>query len=450
MLSNSFLKKISDFIEARHLLAKDGKYIVALSGGADSVTLALALCQLGYNVEAAHCNFHLRGDESDRDEKFCIDFCRDNSIILHRVHFDTVSYSKMRKVSIEMAARNLRYSYFSQLKNDIGADAICVAHHQDDSVETVLMNLIRGTGIDGLTGISPKNGDIVRPLLCVSRTDIENELKTAGQTFVTDSTNLIDDVVRNKIRLDILPLMRQINPSVSNSIAKTAMRMDEVSKVFYAAISQAAEHAIVYRSKAAAKISLNILLSGTSSENVLFYILKNYSFTSSQIEQIYSALNSGPGTEFFSSTHDLLIDRDYIFVEPLTNEKQKRFVVPESGIFVYDESSKFKVEIIDNLPETEICRDRNCLFADLSKVSFPLVIRRTTPGDRFVPFGMTGSKLVSDYLTDRKFNLFEKRRQLIVEDSDGKIIWLVNQRSDNRCRVTATTKQILKIIYTGN
>ena len=181
MLSSVFLKKISTFINARHLLSKDGKYIVALSGGADSVTLALALCELGYKIEAAHCNFHLRGDESDRDEKFCIDFCKHNNIELHRVHFDTVAYAKMRKVSIEMAARNLRYSYFAQLKKDISADAICVAHHQDDSVETVLMNLIRGTGIDGLTGIAPKNGDIVRPLLCVSRADIENELQATGQ-----------------------------------------------------------------------------------------------------------------------------------------------------------------------------------------------------------------------------------------------------------------------------
>lgn len=175
-----------------------------------------------------------------------------------------------------MAARDLRYSYFSQLKRDICADAICVAHHQDDSVETVLMNLIRGTGIDGLTGISPKNGDIVRPLLCVSRADIENELCAAGQDYVTDSTNLVDDVVRNKIRLDILPLMRQINPSVGNSIAKTAMRMEEVARVFGSTISEAAGRAVTYNNKGEAKISLDILSSGPSPENVLFHILKNY------------------------------------------------------------------------------------------------------------------------------------------------------------------------------
>lgn len=450
MLSRGFLKRISDFITVRNLLDKDGRYIVALSGGADSVTLALALSELGYAVEAAHCNFHLRGDESDRDEKFCVDFCRQNGIELHRVHFDTISYAKLRKVSIEMAARNLRYSYFAQLKHDVGADAICVAHHQDDSVETVLMNLMRGTGIDGLMGISPKNGDIVRPLLCVSRADIEKELQLAGQNYVTDSTNLVDDVVRNKIRLDILPLMRQINPSVSNSIAKTAIRMEEVAGVFYSTISEAAERAVVYNNKGVIKISLDLIKAGPSPENVLFYILKNYSFSSLQIEQIYLSLNSGPGTEFRSPTHALLIDREYILIEPLNEDVQKRFAVPETGTYVYDESSKFKVEIIENGPQTEICRDRNSLFADLSKVSFPLVIRRVMTGDRFVPFGMTGSKLVSDYLTDRKLNLFDKRRQLIVTDAEGRIIWLVNQRPDNRCRVSAATKKILKITYTGN
>lgn len=449
MLSNGFLKKISDFIKDRQLLSKDGKYIVALSGGADSVTLALALCELGYKVEAAHCNFHLRGEESDRDENFCVEFCRQNGIELHRAHFDTVSYSKLRKVSIEMAARDLRYSYFSQLKRDICADAICVAHHQDDSVETVLMNLIRGTGIDGLTGISPKNGDIVRPLLCVSRADIENELCAAGQDYVTDSTNLVDDVVRNKIRLDILPLMRQINPSVGNSIAKTALRMEEVARVFGSAISEAAGRAVTYNNKGEAKISLDILSSGPSPENVLFHILKNYSFAPLQIEQIYSSLNSGPGTEFRSSTHALLIDRKYIFIEPLSDEGQRRFVIPETGTYVYDESSKFRVEIIDNGSDVEIVRDRNCFFADLSKVAFPLIVRRASTGDRFIPFGMNGSKLVSDYLTDRKFNLFDKRRQLVITDSDEKIIWLVNQRPDNRCRVSDTTKKILKITYTG-
>lgn len=450
MLSSVFLKKISTFINARHLLSKDGKYIVALSGGADSVTLALALCELGYKIEAAHCNFHLRGDESDRDEKFCIDFCKHNNIELHRVHFDTVAYAKMRKVSIEMAARNLRYSYFAQLKKDISADAICVAHHQDDSVETVLMNLIRGTGIDGLTGIAPKNGDIVRPLLCVSRADIENELQATGQNYVTDSTNLVDDVVRNKIRLDILPLMKQINPSVSNSIAKTALRMEEVAEVFYSTISKAAERVLTDNKKDVLKISLSLLISGPSPENVLFYILKNYSFTSMQIEQIYSSLGSGPGTEFRSSTHALLIDREYIFVEPLTEDKQKRFVIPETGTYVYNESVKFKVEVIDNEHHNVICRDKNCLFADFSKASFPIVIRKAMTGDRFIPFGMTGSKLVSDYLTDRKFNLFDKRRQLVVTDSEGQIIWLVNQRPDNRYRVSEKTKKILKITYTGN
>lgn len=219
----------------------------------------------------------------------------------------------------------------------------------------------------------------MRPLLCVSRADIENELCAAGQDYVTDSTNLVDDVVRNKIRLDILPLMRQINPSVGNSIAKTAMRMEEVARVFGSTISEAAGRAVTYNNKGEAKISLDILSSGPSPENVLFHILKNYSFAPLQIEQIYSSLNSGPGTEFRSSTHALLIDRKYIFIEPLSDEGQRRFVIPETGTYVYDESSKFRVEIIDNGSDVEIVRDRNCFLQICLRSLFRLLCAGPLP-----------------------------------------------------------------------
>lgn len=445
MLSKSFLRKISSFISDCRLLEKGDKCLVALSGGADSVALALVLRQLGYQVEAAHCNFHLRGEESDRDEKFCVDFCNSNGIKLHIAHFDTVSFARLRKISIEMAARNLRYSYFSQLKGHTGSAAVCVAHHQDDSVETVLMNLIRGTGIHGLTGISAKNGDIVRPLLCVSRCDIEIELRHAGQDFVTDSTNLVDDVVRNKIRLDILPLMRKINPSVNISIAKTAERVGEVARVFDTVIKDTACRAVVRDGGNMVKISSDVLRKSQSAEYTLFHILKDFSFNSSQIEQISRALDAEPGKIFCSSSHCLLVDRDYIIIKPLIDDKPCRIVIPEEGVYVCGNSVRFKVERTDHAVATEDMKVRNCLYADFSKVSFPLIVRKIVAGDRFVPFGMKGSKLVSDYLTDRKMSLFDKQRQLVVEDAVGHIIWLVNQRSDERYRITDKTEAILKI-----
>lgn len=444
MLNKAFLKRISDFIEDNRLLDKDGKYIVALSGGADSVTLALALKELGYDVEAAHCNFHLRGEESNRDEDFCKAFCQKNDIELHLVHFDTVSFARLHKISIEMAARQLRYSYFRQLKNDINASAVCVAHHKDDTVETVLMNLMRGTGIHGLTGISMKNGDIVRPLLCVFRSEIEDALTLAGQDYVTDSTNLEDDVVRNKIRLDIIPMMREINPSVSDSISKTAARMLQVADVFDSAIESARKRVIISDGNGVVTLSLEALKNEISPEYVLFSILKDYSFTSSQTELIYRSLDAETGRVFRSSTHQLLVDRGRLLIEPVDSNSSRAFVIPEEGTYVYGNGMKFKFERID-ISRFELVKSSDCACLDADSVKFPLTIRTVEQGDRFIPFGMKGSKLVSDYLTDRKMNLFDKQRQLVVVDASGKIIWLVSQRPDNCCRITDRTQSVLKI-----
>ena len=192
--------KVADFIAKQGLLRREGLYLVALSGGADSVALLLILKDLGYRIEAAHCNFHLRGEESNRDEEFVKELCKEKAIPLHLIHFDTKEYAALHQVSIEMAARELRYGYFRQLRQDIGAEKVCVAHHRDDTVETLLMNLMRGSGVHGLTGIRANYGEIVRPLLAVSRQEIVDYLHSIGQPYVTDSTNLVDDVLRNKIR----------------------------------------------------------------------------------------------------------------------------------------------------------------------------------------------------------------------------------------------------------
>ena len=409
------------------------------------MALSLALRELGFDVVAAHCNFHLRGDESDRDEMFCRRFCERNGIKLHVTHFDTEGFAKLRKISIEMAARHLRYAYFKQLAEDIGASAVCVAHHQDDSVETVLLNLIRGTGIHGLTGIKPKNGGIVRPLLCVTRNEIETVLAEVGQDFVTDSTNLVDDVVRNKIRLDILPLMKEINPSVSDSIAKTASRVADVADALDDVVGSVASVLVEEKAKGVVVIHTDRLMTGPAPEYVLFRLLKGYSFVPSQIEQIYASVSTGSGRVFVSSTHRLLIDRDCIVVEPLAESGRRPMLVPECGVYVYDDSMKLRFERVERDSGFKVSADKCFCFADASVVKFPLTVRTVEVGDRFVPFGMKGSKLVSDYLTDRKFNLFDKQRQLVVADAHGRIVWLVNQRPDERYRITDTTETVLKI-----
>lgn len=448
MRNNGFLKSIEKFITGNRLMDKKALYLSALSGGADSVALLLSLHLLGYKAEAVHCNFHLRGEESDRDERFCISLCKKYGIKIHIVHFDTKEYAKLHKVSIEMAARNLRYSYFERLRADMGAAGICVGHHREDSVETVLINLIRGTGINGLTGIAPKNGFIIRPMLDVSRRDIETFLKDEKQNFITDSTNLIDDVTRNKIRLNLMPLIREINPSADKDIAATAIRLSEAAKVFDSAISDSIREVVSHESESNVFIDTDKLKAMPSAEYTLFYILKEYGFSPATIENIHRRLNSAQcGKTYVTERYRLLLDRNSIIIEKRdgTEEREKLMKVPECGTYCFDNKKKFKFEIRTNNGPASISRTADVATLEAANIKFPLTIRTTKKGDWFVPFGMKGKKLVSDFLTDRKFTLFEKERQTVVEDASGNIIWISGLRTDNRYRIERGTQEILRI-----
>ena len=443
------LKKIAHFIEQHKLLSKDKKYIVALSGGADSVCLLLVLQRLGYDVEAAHCNFKLRGEEADRDEQFCVELCKKNDIKIHLVHFDTNFYAISHKISIEMAARELRYSYFENIRRDIGADAVCVAHHQNDCAETVILNLVRGTGIQGLAGIQPKRDNIVRPLLCVSRDEIEGFLADEGQDFITDSTNLDDLYVRNKIRLNIIPMMEKINPAAVQNIVKTAIRLNEANKVFCHSIEEASMR-VSDSTAEGLVIDIEKLKREVSTEYTLFNILKNYGFNPDQIEAIDSNLEAPTGTIYLSESHQLLFNRGKIIVTERLNSAIS-LKIPETGKYVFgDKGEALKVELKTVDSTFTISKDKNIATLDARNIRFPLIFRNVRNGDRFVPFGMKGSKLVSDYLTDRHRSLNEKRNQMVVEDADGRIIWLAGERTDNRFRVDAATTEVLIITLAQN
>ncbi|MCR4808336.1 MAG: tRNA lysidine(34) synthetase TilS [Prevotella sp.] len=437
----SFVNTIALFIERHRLLSHDKLNLVALSGGADSVCLLLCLKELGYRIEAVHCNFHLRGDESNRDEQFVIELCKKNHIALHLTHFDTKTYASLHQVSIEMAARQLRYQYFEQLRNDMGAQDICVAHHLDDSVETLLLNLVRGTGIEGLTGIKWRNGHIVRPLLCVRRNDIEQWLKERGQDFVTDSTNLVADVQRNQLRLDIIPRLEQINPGVVNNIVRTAGWMSEANLVYQDAIRQTFTRIVKDNA-----IDLADLFFQPSAECILFEWLTPFGFTPSTIAVIYAKLmEQGSELEngllWQSHTHQLVTHEQRIIVAPRPEERPT-LPLPEPGNYHYDSLSSFSVKILN---ANMISCEANVATLDADKVSFPITVRPVRQGDRFQPFGMKGSKLVSDYLTDVKLSPIDKQRQLVMTDADGQIIWLVGRRTDNRFRITPDTKHTLLI-----
>lgn len=456
---STFVNQVRHFAHHHQLFTPRGKYIIALSGGADSVSLLLVLKHLesefGITLEAAHCNFHLRGDESLRDEQFCQQLCRRLHVPLHLVHFDTHAYADLHHVSIEMAARDLRYTYFEQLRRDIHAHDICVAHHRDDSVETLLLNLVRGTGLRGLRGIQPRNAHIIRPLLSHSRQQIEQYLDALGESYVTDSTNLHNDVKRNKIRLNIIPLLRELNPSVSQSIFETSLRVTEALKIFDDAIQHAiADVTISQTQNSKLKtqnspliISVDRLKQQPSPEYTLHEILSPRGFTSAQIEQIYTSLDTNPtGKIITSCSHELAFDRSTLILQSKTPTPLVRPMhIPETGTYVLSDNLKLKVETEECGDRYEPSRTADCASLDASDIKFPLTLRHIQPGDRFVPFGMTGTKLLSDYLTDRKKNIFEKRAQLVLTDAQQRILWLVGERTDNRFRITPHTQQALRL-----
>ena len=419
-------KIVSKFIEANKLLNLGDKVLVALSGGADSVALLRILIHLGYKCEAAHCNFHLRGEESNRDERFCRNLCETLNIPLHVTEFDTESYAETYGVSIEMAARTLRYDWFEVLRKKIGAKYTAVAHHLDDSVETFLLNLSRGTGIKGLKGISPKNKSVIRPLLEISRNDILLYLQTLNQEYVTDSTNLENVYLRNKIRLDIIPLFCQINPSFPRTVAETAKRLTDVDQIYEDAVED-----ILQRIKTGKySISIDRLKVETTPSCILYEWLSPYGFNSSQIKDIVSAIDAEPGGIFLAKNGWKLVRerKEFVLYDTKTDKINRELV------------TVYKTRNSDYQPS----RDKHVACLDADKLIFPLCVRTWKYGDKFIPLGMKHRKSVASYLRDMKSSLAMKKEQLVVLSGD-KIVWLVDERIDNRYCITEQTRRVVEL-----
>lgn len=435
-----FKEKVKNCIARHELLGREHPVLVALSGGADSVALACVLQDLGYKIEAAHCNFCLRGAESDRDEAFVTDFCQRRKIVLHRRCFSTHAYAHEHHVSIEMAARTLRYDFFEQLLQERELDSVAVAHHREDNTETVLLNLLRGTGIRGLRGIQYRNGKVVRPLLDVSRQEIEDYLAECHQDYVTDSTNLQDEVQRNKIRLNVMPRMREIYPNADESIHQGARRLSDAFRIYEYGMDLLMQQ-VVHGNR----ILLEELNRTPAPETVLYEILSRMDFNPAQVAVIYEQQGGESGKVYESPTHRLLRDREaLVFEKKAVRPARLEKVLPLEGIMRVTDDVTFLISRSSYSSGGPLPREKNVICMNLDKVEFPLVVRTPQTGDRFMPFGMKGMKLVSDFLTDLKKNVFEKERQLLVCSGD-KIAWVVGERPDDRFRVTEHTRHILRI-----
>ncbi len=401
-------------------LSPGSLYLIALSGGADSVALALMMKARGLDCRALHCNFHLRGAESDRDEQFVRDFCLQQDIPLDIKHFDTRSLAQAHGTSIEMEARELRYAWFAERARRLGAKAVCVAHHRDDQAETLLLNLIRGTGLRGLAAMHPDriiNGlRILRPLLDMGKEDILRYLQTQGQTYVTDSTNLERDAMRNRIRLDVMPLLRTLNPNITECLARTAqnVRMER---------------------------------DPDSEESRYNQWLAPLGFTRQQILDIYAHRPKNgrhdpkdTGKMWHSPRHTLLLDRGNWVLK----ERDAEDMVTRLSLMTEMLSPGMHPTREDFINKAHAYVDADCIQGDLR-------LRPLLSGDRFRPFGMSqGSRLINDYLTDRKVNLLDKQAQLVAYDTaTDAIVWVVGREIDHRYRITGQTTRILKLSTKG-
>lgn len=429
------LNTIRSFIDKENLLTPSARVIVGLSGGKDSMALLDLLTLLGYHCVAAHCNFHLRGEESDRDASFVRRWCKSVDVAFTSIDFDTRQYAADKKISIEMAARELRYRWFGILRAQYEAAAVAVAHHRDDSVETVLLNLIRGTGIRGLTGISPKNREVVRPLLCVTRVEIEQYVAERGLPHVDDSSNTEDIYLRNAIRINIIPHLEKLNPAVRAAISRTAQHLTEVDKVYRASVSEIVD--TVFQD---GRINIPLLRSTVSPQSVLFEILSPLGFGPSTIEDAYRCMEGTPGKVFSTPHYRLIKDRDCFLIDriPVVTDKHRSYYI-DSETTEISEPVGLKIQTTDKA--VEFRKSRRFLYADYHKLQFPLQLRKWREGDWFVPFGMQGRKKVSDYFTDRKFSLKDKEDAWVLL-SGGDIVWIVGERSDDRFKVTDTTNGV--------
>lgn len=442
MIAMEMQQKVWQFIENEIKIAPKSRIVVGVSGGADSVAMLHVLRSLGYECIAAHCNFHLRGAESDRDEYEVRKLSAKLQVSFVKTDFDTVNYAKKNKISIEMAARELRYSWFESVRQKQQAKVIAVAHHIDDSIETFLLNLIRGSGLRGLKGIEPVNDNVTRPLLCTTREEIVKYVTENELNHIIDSSNENIDFLRNKVRLQLLPLLAEFNPSIRQTLQETIERMRGTWKVFEHTTEKIKSEIATVRQRHL-YIDINKLQKQPDIKTVLFEILQPYHFHGDIIEQITENLDNESGLKFYSENYILIKDRDFLILSEKKGESDLQITIPEYRSKIeYPVWLIFEKKNVDN--NFDISKNKNTVHIDLDKIKFPLTLRKWQNGDYFYPFGMKNRKKISDFLIDRKINILDKQNTWLLI-SDNQVVWIVGERLDNRFGVTQETTRVLEI-----
>jgi len=414
------------------------KLLLAISGGIDSMALAHFFKTLGYNITLAHCNFNLRGQESDGDEYFVRDFAAKNNLKIFVTHFDTKAFANDAKVSIQVAARQLRYAWFDELLVENAIDYLLTAHHLDDAIETFLINFTRGTGLQGLTGIPEQNGKIVRPLLPFSRTDIESYASEYNINWREDSSNASDKYLRNKLRHDVVPVLKALNPSFDESFKQTLDNLQQAQSLTEDATVLVYNRVVTDKNNQK-HINIGQLKRLPNHKAYLYQWLSPFGFTA--WDDMYNLTDAQSGKYIISGNYRLLKDREALILEPLFNADNQVYEIPEIGQKTTNPIG-LKLEKVGISDQNQT---KNVIFVNNDLIKFPLFVRKWREGDYFYPAGMNGQKKkISKYFKDEKFSISDKEKTWLL-CSENEIIWIVGQRADHRFRVTENTTQILKI-----
>ncbi len=440
------IEAIRSYIRTEKLLAPADKVILAVSGGVDSMVMLDLFRRLNEDVAVAHCNFHLRGAESDEEEAFLRDYCGENGIELFVKHFDTREYAVLTGTSVEMAARKLRYDWFFELLDQLSFQYVATAHHLDDLIETMLVNLSRGTGIRGLSGIQPKNGRVVRPLLFANREQILAYAAEHHISYKNDSSN--DELLyqRNVIRHQIIPLFEEINQAFRKNAVRTAFILKETEQIYQQKIDEI-KQIVMEQSGVNCLFPISKLRNMQPLNSILFELFNPFGFNIQQIREIAGALDAEAGKTFFSRTHRIVKDRDHFILTPRDEDSNSRFYIEEN-------SSKISWPV--SLRFELIHRDADFRFSDSPLVAdvdydllqFPLILKKWEQGEYFQPLGMSGFKKISDFFIDEKLSIPEKESVWILY-SGKKVVWITGKRIDDRFKITMKTKRVLRMIMSG-
>ncbi len=437
------LKLFESLLKIQLNFLKYNKLLIAISGGIDSVVLTHLCKKTDLNIALAHCNFNLRDEESDKDEDFVLELAEQLDLEVFTQNFGTEDYAKKNKLSIQMAARELRYNWFQELAEQLMFDYILTAHHADDNLETFLINFTRGTGLNGLTGIPMINDNVIRPLLSFSRNDIESYAIENQIRWREDSSNSSRKYLRNKLRHEVVPILKEINPQLLDSFQSTLYNLNDTADIVEESLKTVSKRALVNNDGKSITYKVSEFKKVKNPKAYLFEMFKHYGFT--EWNDVLNLLDAETGKYVTSYTHRLIKHRELLVLTSLEQneyepvslnalEVQSGKVKTPFGILFFDEADALN----DN--------SKNCIYVDKEKLVFPLELRIWKSGDVFYPLGMKGKKKLSKYLKDEKLSLVEKE-QIWVLTSDNDIVWVLGMRADNRFKVTDNTKQILKIEF---